>query len=125
MGEARGSNKIYLAAQLLIVPLATLFAALFTNATLNHYQAIFPGYPELVTVGPRTPPEYVHLVHLLGPIGIVLISTLLTVVITVLSFLGNPRTSNAVNFVLFIGSIWFLLGVIVSNVAGYILICRV
>lgn len=116
--QTRGSSKAYLAIQLLIVPVATFFAVVFNESTLERYKAIDPGYPHIVTFGYFTPPEHLHFLHMIGPTGIIGFSIYTTALILVFSFVGRPRVANAINFVLLLLSVLFFLAVFVSYIIG-------
>ncbi len=118
MKSQRGSSKSYLAIQLLTVPPATFFAAVFNTSTLQRFQAAFPGYPRVVYIGTFTPPDHLRFLHDIGPAGIVGFAILTTIVMLVFSFVGRPKTANVVNFILLVCLLLFFLGVFVSYTIG-------
>src|SRR5260370_20055735 len=114
MTSPHGSSKSYIAIQLLVIPLATFFAVGFNISTLEAYQAVFPGYPHVITVGILTPHEDLRFLHMIGPSALITFSVLVTAAMLLFSFVGRPKVGNAVNFILLVCSLLFFLLVFVS-----------
>jgi hypothetical protein len=112
----RGSDRWYLAVQLLVIPVATFFAVEFNEPLLRRIRAIQPNYPNFIVMGLPGIPWHTAILHHLGPGGLLAIALVLTVAIAMFTFVGSRAISTFINRVLLVFSLLFFVGVLASYV---------
>jgi hypothetical protein len=113
------ASRSCLAIQLITVPVGACLSALLNQLTLVLFQRLHPQYPRLHTMGIwGNPPDHLHFLHNLGPVGILVIAALATGAVAALTFRAKPTLADRLNVFLVSASNLFLLASLASYTLG-------